>query len=58
MKNFILENIFVETSNSICENSLNFIIKTLEKISYGSLIITMDKGKISKIEREEKFRLK
>ena len=58
MKSSIVENIFVESSNSIGENSLNFIIKILEKISYGSLIITMDKGKISKIEREEKVRLK
>ncbi|WP_430840166.1 DUF2292 domain-containing protein [Clostridium nigeriense] len=30
----------------------------MDKIAYGSIIITMDKGHISKIEREEKFRLK
>ncbi|MGG7213119.1 DUF2292 domain-containing protein [Clostridium nigeriense] len=58
MKNFILESIFVKHDINIGEDSLNFIIETLDKIAYGSIIITMDKGHISKIEREEKFRLK
>lgn len=58
MKNFIPESIFVKNDSNVGEDSLNFIIKTLDKISYGSIIITMDKGNISKIEREEKFRLK
>lgn len=58
MKSFIVESTFVDDNKSISDKNINFIIEILNKISYGCLIITMDKGNISKIEKEEKFRVK
>lgn len=58
MKSFIVESTFVDDNKSISDKNINFIIEILNKISYGCLIITIDKGNISKIEKEEKFRVK
>lgn len=50
--------IFVDRDNNFLDEKINFILEVLEKIAYGSLTITIDKGEISKIEKEEKFRIK
>ncbi len=48
----------LKVKHAVTDNDLKKIKENLEDIAYGSVLISVQDGKIVQIEKSEKFRLK